>query len=81
MPDEPSVKTSRNFPIPVSLIIIDVLGAMLVAWGFYLYVGGEGGLFHVGAGFILMMPLVVHILNLAQRKKNHNPGGESNGKF
>lgn len=61
--------TKKPLPIPLSLIVIDGVGAMLVAWGFYLYISDAGGLFHIGAGFLLMMPLIIHILNLAKQKR------------
>lgn len=57
-----------KFPIPLSLIVVDGVGAMLVAWGFYLYVSEGRGVLHIIAGFVLMLPLLLHILNLAQNK-------------
>jgi len=73
-----SVK-SQKFPIPLSLIVIDGVGAMLVAWGFYLYVSESRGVLHIIAGFILMLPLVIHILNLAQNR-NKQQKVKQNGK-
>lgn len=73
-----SVK-SQKFPIPLSLIVIDGVGAMLVAWGFYLYVSESRGVLHIIAGFILMLPLVIHILNLTQNR-NKQQKVKQNGK-
>lgn len=73
-----SVK-SQKFPIPLSLIVIDGVGAMLVAWGFYLYVSESRGVLHIFAGFILMLPLVIHILNLTQNR-NKQQKVKQNGK-
>lgn len=70
---------SQKFPIPLSLIVIDGVGAMLVAWGFYLYVSESRGVLHIIAGFILMLPLVIHILNLAQNR-NKQQKVKQNGK-
>lgn len=63
------MKPEKKMPIPLSLIAIDGVGALLVAWGFYQYVSGAGGLLHIGAGFLLMMPLIIHILNLSKQKQ------------
>ena len=63
---------NKKFPVPLSLIIIDGVGAMLVAWGLFLYVSEGRGVLHIIAGFILMLPLVVHILSLVQRKNTQN---------
>jgi len=54
----------KVFSIPLSLIVVDGVGAMLVAWGFYLYISESRGLFHIGAGFLLMAPLIIHLLKL-----------------
>jgi hypothetical protein len=60
----------KPFPIPLSLIAIDGVGAMLVAWGFYLYISESRSLFHIGAGFMLMAPLIISLLRLSTSQRN-----------
>ena len=51
--------------IPPKLILIDLVGAVLVAMGVLDLMddGGVDGIAFVVVGMLLMLPLIVHILN------------------
>lgn len=57
-------KHTRNFPW--SLLAMDFLGALLVAWGFYRYVSANEGAGFIIAGFLLMTPFALHLVNRAK---------------
>ena len=52
---------SKSFPW--SLLALDFVGAVLVAWGFYRYMGDEEGLGFIVAGFLLMTPFALGMIN------------------
>jgi len=56
----------KNSSFPWHLLALDLVGAVLVAWGAYLFVGGEGGATYIIIGFLLMVPFAVYIINRAQ---------------
>lgn len=58
----------RNFPW--SLLALDFLGALLVAWGFYRYVSEGEGTGFIVAGFLLMTPLALHFVGRARGSSN-----------
>ncbi|WP_461518599.1 hypothetical protein [Porticoccus sp.] len=57
--------------IPVFLILLDLVGAILVAVGILgaLDEGSPGDYLLVVAGLVLMLPLVLHILNRLQGRR------------
>ncbi|WP_461481045.1 hypothetical protein [Porticoccus sp.] len=61
----------QKINIPVSLILLDLLGAILVAIGILgaLDEGGPADYLLVAAGLVLMLPLVLHILNRLQGRR------------
>ena len=64
----------KAFPIPVTLLLLDIAGAILVAWGFYRYVGGGGGIPQIIAGFLLMAPMALHFLRIGGEKRRSSGG-------
>src|SRR5690606_41876278 len=62
----------RKLTLPWHILVLDILGALLAARGIYLYVSGEGGVLFIVAGFLLMAPLAIHLVNQAPGKR---PGG------
>ena len=59
----------KGFRLPIHLLVMDVVGAALASWGFYLYVSEERGLLFILVGLSLMFPLVWHLINFAQQRK------------
>ncbi|TNF07793.1 MAG: hypothetical protein EP323_02565 [Gammaproteobacteria bacterium] len=55
----------KKFNIPVSLILLDMFGAVLAAIGILglMEEGALGDYLLLAGGILLMMPLVLHILN------------------
>lgn len=74
----------RKLTLPWHLLALDLLGALLAAWGIYRVAGGEGGVIFIVVGFLLMAPFALHIINQAQGRArnrgantNHNnPNGQ-----
>lgn len=67
----------RKLTLPWHILVLDILGALLAARGIYLYVSGEGGVLFIVAGFLLMAPLAIHLVNQAQGKR---PPGDATRK-
>lgn len=61
----------KKIDIPVALILLDLVGAVLAAMGILgaLNEGGPSDYLMVVAGFLLMLPLVLHILNRLQKRR------------
>jgi hypothetical protein len=59
----------RRLTLPWYLLALDVVGALLVAWGLYRFAGGEGGMLYIAVGFLLMMPFGIHIIYQAVGKR------------
>ncbi|MEZ5528864.1 MAG: hypothetical protein R3E57_02820 [Porticoccaceae bacterium] len=61
----------KKIDIPVALILLDLVGAVLAAMGILgaLNEGGASDYLMVVAGFLLMLPLVLHILNRLQKRR------------
>lgn len=61
----------KKIDIPVALILLDLLGAVLAAMGILgaLNHGDPGDYLMVLAGFLLMLPLVLHILNRLRKRR------------
>lgn len=51
-----------GFPLPITLLLLDIAGAILVAWGLYDLVSGGTGWASIVAGFLLMLPLGLHFI-------------------
>lgn len=60
--------TPRKLTLPWHLLVLDALGALLVARGIFLYIGDRGGVLYLVAGFLLMAPFGIHIVNQAVGK-------------
>ncbi|KJS09787.1 MAG: hypothetical protein VR73_01110 [Gammaproteobacteria bacterium BRH_c0] len=58
----------RKLTLPWHLLVLDILGALLVARGIFLYIGDRGGVMYLVAGFLLMAPFGIHIVNQAVGK-------------
>jgi len=63
------VEKNKKFRLPWHLLIMDVVGAMLASWGFYLYVSEGRGVLSIAVGLLLMFPLVWHLVNFSQQQK------------
>ncbi|MFA5631015.1 MAG: hypothetical protein WC997_05855 [Porticoccaceae bacterium] len=61
------MKKGQLFSLPWTLVALDVVGAVLAARGIYLYVSESRGTFHILAGLLLMLPLVLHLINPGPR--------------
>lgn len=61
----------KKIDIPVALILFDLVGAVLAAMGILgaLNEGDPSDYLMVVAGFLLMLPLVLHILNRLQKRR------------
>lgn len=72
--------TTRKLTLPWQLLVLDIIGALLVARGIYLYIGNQGGVLFVVAGFLLMAPFAVHIVNQAVGKSRANTSASISSK-
>lgn len=59
----------QKLTLPWYLLALDVVGALLVAWGLYRSASGNGGVFYIVAGFLLMLPFGIHIIYQAVGKR------------
>ncbi|MAT50372.1 MAG: hypothetical protein CMK32_04205 [Porticoccaceae bacterium] len=68
---EPGKTPGRK--IPWLLLALDIIGALLVARGFYLFIGEQGGVMYIVAGFLLMLPFGLHFLNRKPPRADSHP--------
>jgi hypothetical protein len=68
----------KGFPIPLSVVALDFVGAALFAWGFYLYISEKRGIGFIIAGVLLMTPLVFHLVQLMPGR-NQSSRSNTNG--
>jgi hypothetical protein len=67
---EGGIEQKKPFKLPWHLLVFDVVGAIFVACGLYQYTSVGKGMFLIGAGILMMVPLVVYLLNLSQHTKS-----------
>ncbi|GEM_PF-7064068 len=71
---------NKKLSLPFSLVVIDLVGAMLVAWGVYLFVGDGSGVLYIAAGILLMLPLVIHLLNFTRSSRSQGSHNQDRGR-
>lgn len=64
------MEQKKPFKLPWHLLVFDVVGGIFFAFGLYQYISEGKGMYLIGAGILLMMPLVVYLLNLSQHTKS-----------
>lgn len=66
--------------LPAWLLALDVLGAIIAAVGIFEFIdsGGTGSVVFIVVGFLLMLPLILHILKLlpAENRASEKSDGE-----
>jgi hypothetical protein len=69
-------KQKRKWPL--LLLVLDILGAIIVALGIIEYLGTSSlnAVLLLVAGLFLMLPLILHILKLVPRKGTDKSKGE-----
>jgi hypothetical protein len=70
----------QTLPIPVHLLLLDMLGVALVGFGLFELLGGQDSVLPafmadplmpwvmIGSGFLFMLPMVAHVIGMARRR-------------
>ncbi len=69
----------RKFRMPWQLLLLDLVGAVIVAIGFYRYISGGQGLLLIIVGVAMMAPLVLHLLRFSTSQSRETKNGGENG--